>query len=241
MLSGSRPFAAWLAVWCIGAVTGLTPGAINVELRTAQDTYAPGEVVDVALVVESDSLIGESLASAQFIFAWNNQDISLSSVDTGGLGWSLAGLVDDPYGINEAALPADGTAILLAVAEPPSPFVATPQGSLVATLRFNCLRETQLSSIEIRASEGTPSGTTAIFDAAVANLVVTGTLGSASFRIDDCLEDLNGDGSVGLQDLALLLANFGTIGNVTQGDVDGDDDVDLQDLSLLLANFGLAC
>ena len=241
MPSETRPYAAWLAVWCTGAVTGLAPGAINVGLRTAQEVYAPGEVVDVALVVVSDSPSGESLSSAQFILAWNIQDISLGSVDTGGLGWSVSGLVDDPYGINEAALPADGTAILFAVAEPPSPFVATPEGSLVATLRFNCLRETQLSSIEIRASEGMPSGTTAIFDAGIANLVVTGTLGSASFRIDDCLEDLNGDGSVGLQDLALLLANFGTIGNVTQGDIDGDEDIDLQDLSLLLAVFGLAC
>ncbi|MBI5863478.1 MAG: hypothetical protein HZB38_02990 [Planctomycetes bacterium] len=59
----------------------------------------------------------------------------------------------------------------------------------------------------------------------------------------DCPGDLNGDCTISLQDLANLLANFGSSGSATveQGDLDGDADVDLQDLATLLSRFGAAC
>lgn len=58
-----------------------------------------------------------------------------------------------------------------------------------------------------------------------------------------CPGDLDGDGVVGLADLTILLANFGTPGgaNPGDGDLDGDGDVDLTDLTLFLAAFGNAC
>lgn len=56
-----------------------------------------------------------------------------------------------------------------------------------------------------------------------------------------CAEDLDGDGSVGLQDLATMLSNFGTSGPDLAGDLDADGDVDLQDLATLLAAFGTNC
>jgi len=58
-----------------------------------------------------------------------------------------------------------------------------------------------------------------------------------------CPGDVNGDGSVGLSDLSILLANFGTSSGAgpEDGDIDGDGDVDLSDLSVLLANFGTIC
>ena len=53
--------------------------------------------------------------------------------------------------------------------------------------------------------------------------------------------DLDGDGQVGLSDLAQLLANYGTTGGATyaMGDLDGDGDVDLSDLAALLALYGM--
>lgn len=53
--------------------------------------------------------------------------------------------------------------------------------------------------------------------------------------------DLNGNGTVDLSDLAILLAHFGTTADALpeEGDTDGDGDVDLQDLSLFLADFGI--
>ncbi len=56
-----------------------------------------------------------------------------------------------------------------------------------------------------------------------------------------CPEDLNGDGSIGSQDLNILLGNFGCIGGGCAGDIDGDGDADSSDLNLLLAAFGERC
>lgn len=58
----------------------------------------------------------------------------------------------------------------------------------------------------------------------------------------DC-PDLDGNGSVNLTDLAILLTHFGTpVGmHFAEGDVDRDSDVDLADLAQLLASFGLSC
>jgi hypothetical protein len=58
-----------------------------------------------------------------------------------------------------------------------------------------------------------------------------------------CPGDVNGDGSVTLDDLAVLLANFGTLSGAApeDGDTNGDGDVDLDDLAFVLANFGATC
>ena len=60
---------------------------------------------------------------------------------------------------------------------------------------------------------------------------------------NDCPEDLTGNGSVGLEDLSLLLSNYGITSGAQpeDGDIDGDGDIDLGDLSLLLASYGLDC
>jgi hypothetical protein len=50
------------------------------------------------------------------------------------------------------------------------------------------------------------------------------------------LGDLNGNGTVDLPDLNLVLANFGQ--DTSVGDINGDCTVNLIDLNLLLANFG---
>jgi hypothetical protein len=53
-----------------------------------------------------------------------------------------------------------------------------------------------------------------------------------------CPGDADGDGDVDLDDLLLVLGNFGGTGS---GDVDGDNDVDLDDLLLVLGAFGTTC
>lgn len=55
--------------------------------------------------------------------------------------------------------------------------------------------------------------------------------------------DVDDDGDVDLQDLAILLANFGRASGAAwpDGDLDGDGDVELQDLATLLAHFGSIC
>jgi hypothetical protein len=56
-----------------------------------------------------------------------------------------------------------------------------------------------------------------------------------------CPADLNGDRTVGLADLTLLLSNFGSSGAGVAGDLDGDHDVDLGDLTQMLSAFGTTC
>jgi hypothetical protein len=67
--------------------------------------------------------------------------------------------------------------------------------------------------------------------------IVAGDTGSP------CPGDLDGDGVVGLADLAQLLANYGTAAGMTyeDGDLDGDGDVDLSDLAALLAVYNTRC
>lgn len=52
---------------------------------------------------------------------------------------------------------------------------------------------------------------------------------------DDCDADLNGDGTVGISDLLVLLAGWGTPG---PGDLDGSGSVGINDLLMLLLNWG---
>ncbi len=58
-----------------------------------------------------------------------------------------------------------------------------------------------------------------------------------------CLGDLTGDDAIDLDDLSILLVNFGISNGATyaQGDLTGDGAVDLDDLSELLVRFGSSC
>jgi hypothetical protein len=81
---------------------------------------------------------------------------------------------------------------------------------------------------------GTTAGNIAAWD----NLSITPNCASGG-----CPADLDGSGNVSLQDLAILLANFGRTDNppANVGNLDGDGDVDLQDLATMLAVFGTTC
>jgi len=58
-----------------------------------------------------------------------------------------------------------------------------------------------------------------------------------------CFGDLDGDGEVGLADLAQLLSHYGETSGATyeDGDLDADGDVDLSDLAALLGVYGTTC
>jgi hypothetical protein len=56
-----------------------------------------------------------------------------------------------------------------------------------------------------------------------------------------CPGDLDGNGTVDIADLALLLSQFGLSGPGHSADIDHDNDVDIADLALLLSHFGTPC
>ena len=52
--------------------------------------------------------------------------------------------------------------------------------------------------------------------------------------------DLNGDGTVNVTDLSILLSNWGKTGvTAAQGDLNGDGTVNVTDLSILLSNWSI--
>jgi len=57
----------------------------------------------------------------------------------------------------------------------------------------------------------------------------------------DCINDLDGDGIVGVSDTLDLLANFGCVGSGCSGDLDGDTIVGVSDILQLLSAFGSNC
>jgi len=72
-----------------------------------------------------------------------------------------------------------------------------------------------------------------------------GCSGSVLGAGSGCVEDIDGDGVVGLSDLSILLAAYGTgeqdPGYHQAADLDGSGTIDLADLSMLLAAYGSQC
>jgi len=64
------------------------------------------------------------------------------------------------------------------------------------------------------------------------------TVGPSAPPPEPCPGDFNQDGLIGLEDLTVLLASYGSNAG---GDMDGDGDTDLEDLTQFLALYGTAC
>jgi hypothetical protein len=64
---------------------------------------------------------------------------------------------------------------------------------------------------------------------------------ASSFDVTACVGDLNGDGSIGQDDLGILLGDWGCTGPDCDGDIDGDGDTDQADLGALLGSYGEDC
>ncbi len=76
-------------------------------------------------------------------------------------------------------------------------------------------------------------------------VTITGNMNVTAHFTDgtsDCPEDLTGDGTIDLADLAELLGHYGDTGaGPEDGDFDGDGDVDLADLAQLISVYGQDC
>lgn len=95
-------------------------------------------------------------------------------------------------------------------------------------------------SVSTRITVATPldPNNPALGDVMVDALLV----GSVFVPLPPCPADLDGDHTIALGDLAMLLANYGLL-NATpaQGDLDGDQTVSLSDLAMMLAQYGTPC
>lgn len=113
--------------------------------------------------------------------------------------------------------------------------------AMATDVQFWSLNRTQNFGWTIRGEEAT-NGTTKRFDSRQnVNAAVRPRL-TIEYELR-CPWDLSDDDSLGVEDLAILLAHFGMdIGAAwADGDIDADGDVDLSDLAELLARFGSVC
>lgn len=80
---------------------------------------------------------------------------------------------------------------------------------------------------------------TSQFSASQAGQPFTHTVVGPGEFIAPCAGDLTGNTAVDIDDLNIILSNFGTAGPA--GDTNGDEMVDIDDLNLVLSNFGNTC
>ena len=233
----------------IGGLVLPLSGDINLEFRPSIQTGEVAGTVEVVLYAVSDNPEENQFFSAMdVILAWDPDylelldDVPCSGCPT----WLYAGFSDDPYGINETFPPQDGDGILTILAPLGAPVAATPEGTPIRILQFNCLALTNETPISFLETAGSPEGRTAVFDGDVPGLDVTGLLGDpvhVEIICQLCPGDLIHNGMVDIADLAQLLAHYGTPSGAlpSEGDMDCDGDIRLDDLAALLAEYGTVC
>jgi len=247
-MSVNRVFRS--SVTCVLTLTALfAPAAANAEVdlecRPAVQTVQFGDLVQIGLyALDADPNDVDTTAAMDVIIGWDPSVLRLEPIDTSGSqSWLAIGFLNDPYNINESNPPQDGDAMLTAFAFPGLPVHVSPAGIRVTTLRWTAIRAAESTSIQILESAGSPVGRTVVYDGTVPNLDITGDLRGAEVTIECgvCPEDITRDGFINLEDLAILLSNYGTVGVLVPGDIDCDGDVDLEDLAVELAVYGTPC
>lgn len=221
---------------------------INLEWRPLSQTVEVGDLIEIEIWAVSDSSADQMFSALDVIISWDPNYLEFLGHTgcTGCPDWLLAGFLNDPYGINEAFPPQDGDGIFTALAPIGAPIAATPTGTPITVLQFTSLAMTGDNSVGFLESAGSPTGYTTIYDGAVPGLIVTGELGApthAEILCQMCPGDLNGDGTVGIADLAELLGHYGVASGAlpSEGDLDCDGDVQLDDLAALLGVYGTTC
>ncbi len=172
-----------LAVGMALATTCQAVANINVELRPATQTVAVNSTVFIEMYLVSDSGSDQLMASAEIILTWNPTFLELEQAN------NIPGLMSFPefpvfLPLNEADPPADGDAMYVALAFGDQPLAATPAGTLLTTLQFKALLETNGTPVCIPESSDIPQGTTVVWDGTIPNFPVTGTLTGAIVVIE---------------------------------------------------------
>jgi subtilisin-like proprotein convertase family protein len=121
---------------------------------------------------------------------------------------------------------------------PPRGSLSDPQGGAIAAVPYTLANGGSIVDYTPKPNYVGPDGFTyKVNNGLDSNVAVV----SITVEPVPCPGDLDGDLDVDLDDLTLLLQDFGCAGGGCSGDIDGDGDTDLDDLTLLLQAFGSAC
>jgi hypothetical protein len=218
--------------------------AVDISLQASPDPVQVGRVVDAEIVLSNTGPTTASVAAVDVLLAWDPSEFRLTGFSgPAGNPWIALGFLNDPDGINNTF--EDGNGLLTALAFPGNPIDIPPSGQFtVATVEFLALRATPAASIDILDSLGA-YGQTRVFAPEPPQTDILGDTFGAAVEIfcTECVGDLDGDFDTDLDDLTLLLRDFGTTGSpgFLLGDFDCDGVIDLDDLTLLLQVFGTSC
>ncbi len=219
---------------------------IDLSLVGPTGNVIVGQTIDVKLRatrVAKQSFIGSSFIGIDCILDWNPKHFTLMGLANAGSVPLMASYFPSPAsdytGINELAIPRDGDALYYAIAGFGSPVQVPTTGVQVTTFRMKVISPFTSSAINILPTLTVDApADTIVYDGTVPGLDVVGALHSAIInQIPPCPSDLNGDGQVAGNDLALLLDNWNDSG---VGDLDASGFVDGDDLAVLLDSWG-AC
>lgn len=262
----TNPRLACSALACVmagvcGGSSAFANDRIGIDLRPSSSNVAVGDVVSVTIHAVKEPSggsgffgLGDAFTVLDLFFNWNPQDLRLLGASAAFAPGTAPELISSGFispaidytGINEALPPADGSAYYSGLALGNNPVLSSLEGTLVATLRFQVLREfvsTEVIPIEAVSIPGTVwMEETKVLDAAIAGYNSLGSLGSAIITQGSggaCPADINGDSTVDSSDLSAVLAAWGTTLASANLVVDqGSPTVDGADLAYLLAAWG---
>ena len=221
------------------AVAGASHAEINLELRPVSTCYVAGELVEIELYAVSDDQTDQSISAIDAILVWDAEVIALDgNEDNGPYSWSGFGpFTDDSLldGLNDTW--DDGDALYTVLANFSDPAMATPEGLLVTTFRFEALHGSVAATSGFLESFGSYS-TTTVYSGDSVNQRVTGMLIPTELAVQR-----NPARGADLSDFAMLQRCFSGEGGITTDgctclfDSDTDGDVDLVDLDGFLVDF----
>lgn len=220
---------------------------IGLTLIPVEDTVEVGETIEIEVYVVSDSSEDQLLAAAEMIFTWETEQMQLlGNHQDGAVELLSSGFpTTHPSDLNEAEPPQDGIAVYMAWAPLGEPVAATPSGTLLTTIEFEALAEASDSPIDIVPAVGDPEdplAITIVYDGTTPNTDVTGQLIDTSITIvSPCPGDVNRDGVVNVDDLLIVLNNWGDCDdpNDCPADVTGTGVIDVDDLLIVLNSWGI--
>jgi hypothetical protein len=226
-------------------LTGVTTGEVDLELRPASTAVEIDDTVDLGLYARSDDPVQSELISAmEVVLVWEPRFLDLQELDdTGGPTVLFSGFPVS-FDLNEQAPPRDGDALyqMLAPLGAQNAVEATPDGTLITTLRFRAVGDTPLTTIRIVRAADDPEVVTRVFDGARPNSTITGALGHADITIGTtCSADVDGTGAVDIDDLVAVVLAFGACPPspaACPADVDCNGVVDIDDIVEVVLAWG---
>ena len=236
------------------AVAQNNPNAkLNLVLAQPETNIRVGETFEIPLMVAA-ATEPQRYVVADIVFAWNPEHLQFLGISHEGshpLIWtSFSGLpycqpgqstgCGDYYGLNELPIPQDGNGLYFGYNILGSMFIVSDPVQIVR-FKFKALAPVSATEVQL-LPEYTVNHTaeTIVYGGNIPGLGVTGTLTNALVTIvpTNLVGDIDGDGSVGSTDMAILLAAWGQQSfTLNPADINGDGTVNSIDLSMLIANW----